>query len=120
MLFRFPTRDAPEATGDEPEDADFDAPKIYEPVASFEVLEERLQMFMAQYNESIRGAGMDLVFFKDAMVHLVKVSRGTSYILSKQIVTINTQLDFIRNASLAFFLCYCEFIFLKVVVFSHC
>ena len=26
-------RDAPEATGDEPEDADFDAPKIYEPVS---------------------------------------------------------------------------------------
>ncbi|XP_071824188.1 dynein axonemal heavy chain 5-like [Apostichopus japonicus] len=68
-------RDAPEATGDEPEDADFDSPKIYEAAESFEVLEERLQMFMAQYNESVRGAGMDLVFFKDAMVHLVKVSR---------------------------------------------
>lgn len=66
-------RDAPEATGEEPEDADFDAPKVYEPVESYEVLEERLQMFMAQYNESVRGAGMDLVFFKDAMVHLVKV-----------------------------------------------
>lgn len=66
-------RDAPEATGDEPEDADFDSPKIYEAAESFEVLEERLQMFMAQYNESVRGAGMDLVFFKDAMVHLVKV-----------------------------------------------
>ena len=26
-------RDAPEATGDEPEEADFDMPKIYEPVS---------------------------------------------------------------------------------------
>lgn len=25
-------RDAPEATGDEPEDADFETPKVYEPV----------------------------------------------------------------------------------------
>jgi dynein heavy chain len=67
-------RDAPEPTGDEPEGtADMDAPKVYEPIVSFEALSERLQTFQGQYNETIRGANMDLVFFKDAMTHLVKV-----------------------------------------------
>ncbi|XP_055955514.1 dynein axonemal heavy chain 5 isoform X2 [Patella vulgata] len=68
-------RDAPEATGEEPDDADFDMPKVYEPIESLQQLEERLGFFLQQYNDSIRGAGMDLVFFKDAMIHLLKVSR---------------------------------------------
>uniref|UniRef100_A0A672PDE8 Dynein axonemal heavy chain 5 n=1 Tax=Sinocyclocheilus grahami TaxID=75366 RepID=A0A672PDE8_SINGR len=68
-------RDAPEATGEEPEETDFDMPKVYEPIKSFDSLMERLNMFLSNYNESIRGAGMDMVFFRDAMIHLVKISR---------------------------------------------
>ncbi|XP_028985303.1 dynein axonemal heavy chain 5 isoform X3 [Betta splendens] len=68
-------REAPEATGEESEDSDFDLPKVYEPIESFESLKERLNLFLSLYNENIRGTGMDMVFFQDAMIHLVKVSR---------------------------------------------
>lgn len=51
-------------TGDEGEDVDLDAPKIYEPIKSFEQLSDRFKMFQTQYNEVIRGSHMDLVFFK--------------------------------------------------------
>ena len=68
-------REAPEATGDEPDDADLDAPKVYEQVPDLKALSDKLTSYMEQYNDVIRGAGMDLVFFKDAMVHLVKISR---------------------------------------------
>uniref|UniRef100_A0A8D0F655 Dynein axonemal heavy chain 8 n=1 Tax=Strix occidentalis caurina TaxID=311401 RepID=A0A8D0F655_STROC len=68
-------REMPEPTGDEPEDSVFEAPKIYEEIPSFEFLCEKLQMYQTQYNEHIRGSFLDLVFFKDAMAHLIKISR---------------------------------------------
>ena len=57
-------RDAPEPTGDETEEVDMELPKVYEPVSSLDDLQERLTMFMAMYNDMIRGHGMDLVFFQ--------------------------------------------------------
>ena len=68
-------RDAPEPTGEEVEDTDMELPKIYEPIESFKHLEERLQYFLDQYNDIIRGSDMDLVFFPDAVIHLIKISR---------------------------------------------
>ncbi|GAB1603059.1 dynein axonemal heavy chain 5 [Argonauta hians] len=68
-------RDAPEATGEEEADVELEAPKIYEPISGYEQLAARLNTFMDQYNEAVRGSVMDLVFFKDAMTHLVKISR---------------------------------------------
>lgn len=74
-------------TGEEPEDSDFDLPKVYEPIESFEALKDRLNMFLSHYNESIRGTGMDMVFFQDAMIHLVKVEFFVVFVPTKIIYT---------------------------------
>jgi len=50
--------------GEEGEETEVESPKIYEPIGSFKELSDRLEMHQQQYNESIRGAKMDLVFFK--------------------------------------------------------
>ncbi|XP_029959357.1 dynein heavy chain 8, axonemal-like [Salarias fasciatus] len=68
-------RDAPEPTDEDDEDACFDAPKVYELVPNFEFLSEKLKFYQTQHNEMVRGSSLDLVFFKDAMTHLVKISR---------------------------------------------
>lgn len=69
-------------SGEEPEDSDFDLPKVYEPIESFESLKDRLNMFLCHYNESIRGTGMDMVFFQDAIIHLIKVLQRSLCLLS--------------------------------------
>ena len=43
-------------------------------VPTLDFLSEKLAQYMAQYNEMVRGGSLDLVFFKDAMIHLVKVN----------------------------------------------
>ena len=69
-------RDAPEPTGEEGEgEAEVELPKVYEPIDDFDVLKERLLMFLDQYNDMVRGSPMNLVFFPDAMINLVKIAR---------------------------------------------
>ena len=69
-------RDAPEPTGEEEGDGETELPKIYEPVSSIKVLTDRLHFFQEQHNEVMRGTTMDLVFFEDAIGHLVKIARA--------------------------------------------
>uniref|UniRef100_A0A8C4TXL7 Dynein axonemal heavy chain 5 n=1 Tax=Falco tinnunculus TaxID=100819 RepID=A0A8C4TXL7_FALTI len=68
-------RDASGRTGKKSEEVNSDIPKIYKPISSFHQLRNCLNMFLQTYNENVRGTGMDLVFFEDAMIHLVKISR---------------------------------------------
>ncbi|GFR25537.1 dynein heavy chain 5, axonemal [Trichonephila clavata] len=62
-----------EVTGEE--EAEVEMPKIYEPVKSLEVLQERLTFLLSLYNEVARTAHLDIVFFKDAVSHLTRISR---------------------------------------------
>ncbi|CAF1397791.1 unnamed protein product [Rotaria sordida] len=50
-------------------------PKVYEPISSWDILQTKLMTNMTKMNEEIRGSNMDLVFFKDAMIHLLRISR---------------------------------------------
>ncbi|CAG7714181.1 unnamed protein product [Allacma fusca] len=59
--------------GDEDDIPDY--PNIYEPVISFDIVKERLNLFMEQYNEQVRGSKLDMVFFGDAMLHILRISR---------------------------------------------
>ena len=68
-------RDAPEPTGEEGGDADLESPKIYEPMETFVPVIQRLTTFQDQYNDILRGSAMDLVFFPDAIINLIKISR---------------------------------------------
>ncbi|XP_036143732.1 dynein heavy chain 8, axonemal [Monomorium pharaonis] len=68
-------REPPEPTGDEPEDFILEAPKVYEEIPSYDVVIAKVQQNMEQFNEYIRGMHLDLVFFHDALVHLIRISR---------------------------------------------
>ncbi|KPJ08753.1 Dynein heavy chain 8, axonemal [Papilio machaon] len=68
-------REPVDPTGDEEEDFSTEAPKIYEELPSWEFVLKKLGQFQDQFNEQIRGAHLDLVFFHDCMVHLFIISR---------------------------------------------
>ena len=52
-----------------------EAPKIYELGESMASLTDRANMFLEKFNEEMPGKRMDLILFKDAMKHLMRVSR---------------------------------------------
>lgn len=68
-------REELEVTDDMAEDIDLAdlVPKVYEPVTSWDALQTKLINNMKKMNEEIRGSNMDLVFFRDAMIHLLRV-----------------------------------------------
>ncbi|XP_018400014.1 PREDICTED: dynein heavy chain 8, axonemal [Cyphomyrmex costatus] len=68
-------REPPEPTGEEPEDFVLEAPKIYEKIPSYDIVIAKVQQNVEQFNEYIRGMRLDLVFFHDALVHLIRISR---------------------------------------------
>ena len=51
---------------------------------TLDFLNEKLGQYMAMYNDTVRGAHLDLVFFKDAMTHLVKVNTVLLLCFSRQ------------------------------------
>ena len=69
-------RDAPEPTGEEDGEGENELPKVYEPVENFKTISDRLNFFLEQYNDIMRGANMDLVFFEDAICHLLRIARA--------------------------------------------
>nr|XP_037867095.1 dynein heavy chain 8, axonemal isoform X2 [Bombyx mori] len=68
-------REPADPTGDEEEDFSTDAPKIYEELPTWDFVLMKLGQFQEQFNDQVRGAHLDLVFFHDAMVHLFIISR---------------------------------------------
>lgn len=57
-------------------------------VPTLDFLNEKLGQYMAMYNDTVRGAHLDLVFFKDAMTHLVKVKWFLSLYSKAKIVNV--------------------------------
>ncbi|XP_055711493.1 dynein axonemal heavy chain 8-like [Phlebotomus papatasi] len=72
-------RDIPEVDEADSENIDNEAllevPKVYEEVKNTDNCVKKIEMFMGQFNESVRGGKLNLVLFQDALKHLVIISR---------------------------------------------
>lgn len=44
-------------------------------MCSYDIVVEKVVQNMEQFNEYVRGMRLDLVFFHDALVHLIRISR---------------------------------------------
>eukprot|EP00941_MAST-03F_sp_MAST-3F-sp1_P001388 g1388.t1 len=64
-----------DAVIDEEEDAPEERPMIYEPGGSLEAIKDRVDSFQEKYNEVNVARQMNLIFFDDAMKHLIRISR---------------------------------------------
>lgn len=68
-------RDAPDPEEDEDVEEYSSEYFIYEEIPSFDVVKDRIFTFMNQYNLEVRGSKLDMVFFQDALIHLMIISR---------------------------------------------
>lgn len=71
-------RDAPEPTGDEPDDFDFSPPKIYEPVPVLGNLQDRIQLRLDEHDDRSRDGKLRLVLFDQAVRDIAKMARVLS------------------------------------------
>ena len=63
-------------------------------ISGWDELRDRLNMYMEQYNESVRGSKMDLVYFKDAMINLVKVFIIICKVLPQKVSLLKVNFNF--------------------------
>lgn len=68
-------RDAPDPEEDDDEEEYSSEYFLYEEIPSFDEVKDRIFTFMNQYNLEVRGSKLDLVFFQDALIHLMIISR---------------------------------------------
>ena len=89
-------RDAPEPTGEEDHETEVDLPRVCEPLEHPNLLGDKLRVFLEQYNDILRGANMDLVFFPDAIENIIKISRIIRNPSELELVSRNNFLLFTR------------------------
>lgn len=70
-----PKTDVPDETGDNQEEVSPESRALYRPAQTLANLKTSLEGFLARYNGSIRGPGLKLVFFDDAIQNISRIAR---------------------------------------------